>query len=285
VGSLRASLCVWVVACYHPMVQSDVPCAANGACPGGELCDTTQSPPTCVSQLADAARLADAPIGTTDAALDAPPDAPTTDGILFRQKITSKPTGSIISITLPDPVQAGDTIINCLNFPNAGSGSAASFVAATDTLNSTAMFTLGPYGANGAIHGCGGLYATNEGSDTITVAFSASIGSGGTDWLVVVYGGLAGTGSYDTHAENSGTGAAMDSGEHLTTKYAHQLVLGYAEAGAATPGSGFTERAMQSGNILEDRIVSVTGNYDADATNTSGGGWAMMMLSFEAAMQ
>lgn len=45
--------------CYHATFEQNVPCAADLACPGNEVCDTTRSPPLCVDQLgsADAAQL------------------------------------------------------------------------------------------------------------------------------------------------------------------------------------------------------------------------------------
>lgn len=40
--------------CYHPNAASNVPCSSSGDCPGSQVCDEHQSPPVCVSALADA---------------------------------------------------------------------------------------------------------------------------------------------------------------------------------------------------------------------------------------
>lgn len=55
--------------CYHPTVGEDVPCTADFMCPSGQQCDTTRSPPTCVSVLGDAGRDTNKII---DSAIDAP---------------------------------------------------------------------------------------------------------------------------------------------------------------------------------------------------------------------
>jgi hypothetical protein len=52
--SLRAWSCAVIVACFRPSPATDVPCSGDGECPTGQICDTRQSPPTCVVTLADA---------------------------------------------------------------------------------------------------------------------------------------------------------------------------------------------------------------------------------------
>jgi Right handed beta helix region len=48
-----------IAACYNPTAAPDVPCSADLMCPEGQTCDTTRSPPTCVTELVP---------------IDAPPD-------------------------------------------------------------------------------------------------------------------------------------------------------------------------------------------------------------------
>jgi hypothetical protein len=65
------ALFVAVAACYRPTPPSDVPCASNGECPAGLLCDVSRTPPVCVDHLPGIE-----PDGGPDAAPDAaPPDA------------------------------------------------------------------------------------------------------------------------------------------------------------------------------------------------------------------
>jgi len=57
------------------------------------------------------------------------------------------------------------------------------------------------------------------------------------------YSGLALTSAYDASASATGNGTAMDSGG-ATTTFRCELIIGYAEAPTATPGTGFTQRAI-----------------------------------------
>jgi hypothetical protein len=66
-----------VAGCYNPNPSSGVPCSEDGHCPGSQVCDQQQSPPTCVDALGDAAN--PAPDGGVDAPPDAPPVACTTN--------------------------------------------------------------------------------------------------------------------------------------------------------------------------------------------------------------
>ncbi len=40
-----------LAACFKPTAATGVPCASNGDCPGNQVCDPQQTPPTCVDQL------------------------------------------------------------------------------------------------------------------------------------------------------------------------------------------------------------------------------------------
>jgi hypothetical protein len=40
--------------CYHPSAATSVPCSSSGDCPGSQVCDEGQSPPICVTSIADA---------------------------------------------------------------------------------------------------------------------------------------------------------------------------------------------------------------------------------------
>lgn len=45
---------VVLAGCYAPTVQLGLPCSESGACPGDQVCDQTQSPPTCGATRVDA---------------------------------------------------------------------------------------------------------------------------------------------------------------------------------------------------------------------------------------
>src|SRR5688572_16173725 len=68
-----------VVGCYAPTAQDGVPCAANGECPTGQVCDPTSR--RCFGELPDSV---DAPVdqSPSDAAIDTMMDAPEPDSFV-----------------------------------------------------------------------------------------------------------------------------------------------------------------------------------------------------------
>jgi len=107
-----AGLCTVIAAgCYRPDASLGVPCASNGACPSGQICDPNASPPRCVDVLTgiDAAPVPD----------DAPlaPDAPVDVDALPWQSPTR------VILTLPagavdDPTLTDDRLELYFNFQN-----------------------------------------------------------------------------------------------------------------------------------------------------------------------
>ncbi|MGE5181262.1 MAG: hypothetical protein ACM31C_04335, partial [Acidobacteriota bacterium] len=65
----RAVVAIVLCGCYHPTAATGVPCAPNGDCPSGQMCDQTQSPPVCVAIPGGGGP--DGPLA--DASIDAPP--------------------------------------------------------------------------------------------------------------------------------------------------------------------------------------------------------------------
>jgi len=281
-----AALVLAVCGCYHPTVASDVPCGTGGACPNGQSCDFTQTPPTCTSGDGGTSRGSDANISIIDAPPDGKstvlPDARQPDAfvvpIAYVQHDTVKPTTSPTTLTLPSMVTAHDTIIVCFNFPTSAG---ASLTSLTDSLGNTYNVVVNNVVGNSEQHYIAVAYDVAGGADTLSLALSATVS--GADMLVVEYSGIASTNAYDVDAYASGTtSTAMTtiSSGTATTTFAHELIVGYAEAPSATMGTGFTMRAMQSGNIVEDREVYATGTYAATAV-TGAGGWEMLMATFK----
>ncbi len=279
--------------CFHPTTAFDVPCSTSGACPDNQVCDPSRSPPTCVAALADAsAQQIDAPVSELDApvddarpdgmmpkpdaATDAPMvmiDAPPPIPILYVQSNTTKPTSAVTTLTLPDAVASHDAIIVCLNYPVG-----PTLTSITDSAGNTYDVVVGPINANSTSHYVAiALDVTGATSDTLTLTLSAATG-GGSDWFALEYSGLAHANAFDVTDNASGMGTAMTSGA-ATTTFGHELILGYAEASSATPGTNFTMRATQSGNMVEDRTAASTGSFTATATNTSGN-WTMILATF-----
>jgi hypothetical protein len=254
--------------CYSPNAATGVPCSSDGTCPGGQLCDTGQAPPVCVTSLGDA--------GAHDARhLDAPHDSPTTTPIAFVQLNQDKPTLAVTTLALPNTVASGDAIVVCFNYAVA---SGATLTSITDSLGNTYTTVVGPITAGGDIHYAAVALNVAAGADTITVTLDAPTGNG-SDLFVLEYSGILGANAVDVTEQASGTGTAMSSTAGSTTN-AHDLIIGYAEAPGATAGAGFTARKILAGNMVEDKVVFSTGSYDANAPTTSGN-WEMIMVALK----
>jgi hypothetical protein len=217
--------------------------------------------------------------GSTDACNGGdPPDGGSPPPISFMQAKTSATSGTTLTFTLDAAVSPQDALVVCLDYPTPFGGPTLS--STTDSLGNDFQTQISEENVlsadTGDLHIVIAAYGSQGGPDTITLTMSASL-SGGT-LMVAEYSGLALSDAADAQKAGAGSGTAMDSGEGITN-FGNELVLGYAGASGATPGSGFTERAALAGNILEDEVVSTTGTYDATATTTAGP-WAMIMVTF-----
>jgi hypothetical protein len=87
----------------------------------------------------------------------------------------------------------------------------------------------------------------------------------------------------DVTATSSGTSANLDSGS-AATNFANELIFGFGveQSGSVSiPGSGFTARLNNNGNLTEDKVVSTAGTYNATETG-DGNPWQMIMATFRA---
>ena len=130
-------------------------------------------------------------------------------------------------------------------------------------------------------------YAKNiaAGANTVTVTLSGATPY--VDVRIAEYSGLDPVNPLDTTSSGGGTSAQPDSGAAATTS-STELLVG---AGTTTgfyngPGSGYTTRIITTpdGDILEDRVVTNTGSYNATAGMVSST-WVMQLVTFRAAGQ
>lgn len=271
-----------VAACFSPSAPAGAPCQPDdNDCPSSQTCELVGGGYYC-STGAEAQTL-DAPT-TSDAfensALDGGSlDAPSVMGsahVAFVQANMTKPTAMTTALTLSHPVTAGDAIIICLNYP-AAPGVVVSSI--TDTGNNAYQLVVGPVAGAGDTHYIAIAEDTAFGTDTITVTLSEAP-TGGADLFALEYSGIVTSNAFDVSAVATGSDTAMDSGSAMT-RSAPELILGYAEAPSASAGSGFTRRALQTGNLVEDMVAPMKGSYSATATTTAGS-WTMLMATFKA---
>ena len=124
------------------------------------------------------------------------------------------------------------------------------------------------------------IAAAAANSNVVSVTFNkAAIYA---DVRVVEYAGIDRVNPVDAVAIGSGTGTASSTSAVVTTK-ANALIFGASTVTSyhTGPGPGFTSRVITSpdGDIVEDRIVSVTGSYSVAAPMTTGN-WVMQLVAF-----
>jgi fibronectin type 3 domain-containing protein len=155
----------------------------------------------------------------------------------------------------------------------------------TDTKGNTYTLAVGPTtstaGGTSVIY-----YAKNiaAGTNTVTVTFNGATGF--PDIRIAEYGGISTTAPLDVTAAATGSGTTSDSGSATTTN-ANDLLVGAncVSTGTTAAGTGYSQREISGwdGNILEDRIVTAVGSYNATAPISPSGNWIMQMAAFKAA--
>jgi hypothetical protein len=151
----------------------------------------------------------------------------------------------------------------------------------TDTAGNAYALAVGPtriLGVSQSIYYASGIAAAAQNS--VLVDFALPVGR--ADVRAVEYAGFDPGAPLDAVGENSGNGSAATSGP-VVTNWESELVVG---AGSSTgvfaaAGATFTLRAMTpDGDLIEDRLVSATGSYAADATLPYSVNWIMQVATF-----
>src|SRR5256714_12131743 len=137
--------------------------------------------------------------------------------------------------------------------------------------------------ATQAIYYAKNIAAAGAGANTVTVTFTAAAIY--PDIRIAEYSGIDTVNAVDVSAGAQGNSATSNSGL-VTTTSANDLLVGanLVQTQTSGAGTGYTERVISSpdGDILEDRIVTATGSYNATAPLSSGA-WIMQMVAFRAA--
>jgi hypothetical protein len=212
-----------------------------------------------------------------------PPDSagpPTSTAIAFvqaREGETSSATS--LSIAFGSDVGSHNAIIVCISIYTL----TVTVTGIHDTRGNTYATAVGPFDAKGTRHYLAVALDAAGGPDTITVTVSGDP----APYLgmhIHEYSGLARQGAFDTGSAAAGTSSAVDgmASGAKSTAADRELIFGYGvSSDTAYPGTGFTARSgFSTGDVTEDRIVSVRGTYQATATMVSGTQWEMLMATF-----
>jgi PKD repeat protein len=190
-------------------------------------------------------------------------------------------SASGLTITLPAASTSGNTIV--VSFVQEPTSLTVSSV--TDSKGNSYSQAIGgtTVGSWGKLYT---YYNSNivGGSGAITVTVTRSGASGYDVIYANEYAGVAASSPVDQTAGASGgssSGAtAIDSGAKTTTQ-ASELIYGFAASDAtATPSSYLTTRSTADGHFIADRIVSSTGAYKVNGTN-SYNYWGCQMVTFK----
>src|SRR5579864_5998013 len=186
---------------------------------------------------------------------------------------------SIVTVAYPAAQTAGDLNVVVVGWND----STSSVTSVSDSNGNYYTLAVGPTIGSGLSQSI--YYAKNilPGSNAVTVTFNQAAGN--PDIRVLEYAGLDTMSPLDVTAAAAGNGSNASSGPATTTA-ANELILGADTIATITTGveSGFTSRIITSpdSDLVEDKIVSTTGSYNATAS-LSNGFWVMQMAAFKGA--
>jgi hypothetical protein len=228
----------------------------------------------------DAPTTADGPLATMDGGpadeseVSVPVDSSlSSGGIKFVQAgANSIANGQgMVTVQLPAPVTAGDTLVLCAD------ASSSTSLSVMDTLGSQFLVAYSTIDGSGTQSGVGYAIGVAGGAETVTFGIQAS---GPVDFLEAYVQEYSGIGAFDVATAMSGTATLMESG-YATTTAPNELVFGFGITGTARAGQGFTTRSSYNDNLTEDEILASPGSVEATATQVSGSGWTLTMAAFK----
>src|SRR6266849_3316240 len=138
--------------------------------------------------------------------------------------------------------------------------------------------------ASQAIYYAKNIVSAAAGANTVTVTFS--VAARFPDIRIAEYTGLDTANPLDVSVGAQGTTTSTSNSGLVTTTSANDLLMGANLVQSTTmgAGTGYTSRVITGdGDILEDRIVTVTGSYNATAALDKVQPWIMQMVAFRSA--
>jgi hypothetical protein len=223
--------------------------------------------------------------GQDSAVVDAPPPPPPPPPppIAFVQVAvnTTSGTASSFSATYSNAQAQGDLNVIAIGWNDTTS----SVTAVHDSAGNTYSLAVGPTryapDLSQAIYYAPNIAAGGAGANKVTVDFDAAANS--IDLRILEYSGLSKSSPLDVTSGQAGTGSgALSSGKATTTSSRELLVgAGMTTDIFASSGPGYTERAITTlGDLVEDRIVSSTGSYSADAPDNASTEYVLQLATF-----
>jgi fibronectin type 3 domain-containing protein len=205
--------------------------------------------------------------------------------IAFVQVNSATPQSPVVTVTVP--YSRAQTAGN-LNVVVVGwNDSTATLASVTDSKGNSYSQAIAPTVVSGVlsqtIYYAKNIAAAAAGANTVTVKFNTAAVN--PDIRVLEYAGIDTTSPLDAAGPGSGNSTTSSSAS-ITTTNANDLLVGanIVFTGTSGAGAGFTRRiiTVPDSDIVEDRVVSATGTYNATAPLTSSGPWIMQIVAFKA---
>jgi len=197
---------------------------------------------------------------------------------------TTETPQTTATVTYTAPQQAGGLNIVVVGWND----STAQVQSVTDTVGNAYSLAVGPTVQPGvatqAIYYAKNIVAATANQNTVTVTFTQAATS--ADVRIAEYSGLDTTNPLDVSTAAQGNGTLSDSGSVTTTNGNDLLVAAnQVQTGTSGAGTGYTTLVITSpdADLLEDRVVTAAGNYNATAPISSSGQWIMQMVAFRMA--
>src|SRR5436309_2425334 len=166
--------------------------------------------------------------------------------------------------------------------------STATVISVMDTKGNAYAVAAAPVVQSGtatqAIYYAKNIASAAAGANTVTVTFS--VAAVFPDIRIAEYSGLDTANPLDVAVGAQGTTTATSNSGSVATTNGNDLLVGANVVQSITTGAGagFTNRIITpDGDILEDRVVTVTGSYSATAALDRVQPWVMQMVAFRAA--
>jgi chitodextrinase len=193
-------------------------------------------------------------------------------------------SANTVSVTYTAAQTAGDLNVVVVGWNN----STSSVTSVTDSRGNTYLVAVGPTTSAGnatqVIYYAQNIAAAAASANTVTVSFNTTVNY--PDVRVLEYSGISASSALDVGVGASGNGTSLSSGS-ATTSNATDVLVGasYIGAGFVAAGAGYTARLVTNpdDDLVEDRVVSVTGSYSAGSTQSSSSWWVMQMAAFRTA--
>lgn len=208
---------------------------------------------------------------------------PTSTTIGFVQLNHSTPQGNYATVTVPfkSAQSAGNLNVVVVGWED----QKAVVSSVTDSMGNVYVKAVGPHigmKTSQSIYYAKNIKGANAGANTVTVKFLAPAPY--PDVRVVEYRGIDPVNPVDVVVGGTGTSYIAIT-PMVTTHYSNSLLFASTMVWSHVtgPGTGFTQRGITyNGNIVEDRIVSSPGSYNASAPLTPND-WVIQMVVFRGA--